>query len=240
MTDRAPNKLTQADYDDFVTSFSNADGYTYEKAGGKLNSGYEVFLPCFINPDHNSRERIYDRVVLLDRAYSTQFRMDGSNVFIVFTDWIYNHRAEFKRLAAPDVTDEEINALVCGLANANAENGRRAFSFATKYCAHVNPNRCPIYDNIVGKVFKGLGESKRIKKINGENPEKTFDYADYIKLYNEFKDTYTTGLTFRQIDKILWWVGKERKEEMDKECYRKLRDRFLTIIPDKKRIAPNK
>ncbi len=251
MTDnRDPNKLTQADYDDFVTSFNEAAGYTYEKMGKECageDKEKEFLLPCFINPNHRDKRAILERIILLDTTYSTNLTMDKGGVFKTFTEFILSHADEFELLEKDKLDENTLVELVHDLTNANVGKGRRAFSFATKYCAHINPNRCPIYDNIVadclGKWYGNKAELKRFAGIETNSVKEKSQiepsYEKYIALYKEFQAQRTVGLNFRQIDKILWWGWKERKEEASNEFYHKLKERIWKVITENKRIAPN-
>lgn len=81
------------------------------------------------------------------------------------------------------------------------------YSFATKFCAHHNPEAFPIYDSYVDKMLREL--RNRDDKIIFRND----DLKDYVKFRNilcGFRKEYgIEDLSFREVDIMLWLGGKE-------------------------------
>lgn len=88
---------------------------------------------------------------------------------------------------------------------------KKYYSFATKFCSWHNPSAYPIYDSY---AVKCLWTYMKEEKAANQKPFKTFSldslwyYEKYVATVTAFRDRYALdSLTFRQIDKFLWFTG---------------------------------
>lgn len=106
------------------------------------------------------------------------------------------------RLAAGD------EALVKEIAE--GENLNRNYSFATKYCAHHQPDAFPIYDRYVDDVlwflhseYPGLMPFRHRKELQE-------DYLTFKRSVAAVRDEFgLDGYSFKDIDRYLWQLGKD-------------------------------
>lgn len=77
------------------------------------------------------------------------------------------------------------------------------YSFATKYCHYHNPENYPIYDNYVAKVLCSFTEDFRVVKEN-----ELREYDRYVGVLKDFKQHYGLDLSFVDLDKYLWRLGR--------------------------------
>ena len=77
------------------------------------------------------------------------------------------------------------------------------YSFATKYCHYHNPENYPIYDSYVSKVLCSFTEEFRIIK-NSE----LRNYEKFIDVLKDFRQYYCLNLSFVDLDKYLWRLGR--------------------------------
>lgn len=88
-------------------------------------------------------------------------------------------------------------------------DGRRNYSFATKYCSHHKPELYPIYDRYVCDVLVELSRrNPGVFHLRGKASLK--DYPTFRQAIDDFKTVY--GLqkyTYKDIDRYLWQLGKD-------------------------------
>lgn len=77
------------------------------------------------------------------------------------------------------------------------------YSFATKYCHYHNPEKYPIYDNYVAKVLCSFPDDFGVIK---ENELRKYD--KFVGVLNDFKQHYGLDLSFIDLDKYLWRLGR--------------------------------
>ena len=61
----------------------------------------------------------------------------------------------------------------------------------------------PIYDNYVGKVLCSFPEDFRVIKEN-----ELREYNKFIGVLNDFKQHYALNLSYVELDKYLWRLGR--------------------------------
>ena len=84
---------------------------------------------------------------------------------------------------------------------------RDFYSFATKFCAHHNPEAFPIYDSYVDQMLREL--RNRDHKLNFNNNDLK-DYAKFRDILCRFRDVYgMPNISFRKLDIMLWLGGKD-------------------------------
>lgn len=87
----------------------------------------------------------------------------------------------------------------------NANDVRKVYYFATKYCSHHNPEDFPVYDSYVKKVFK---------QFRDENPSFNFknddlnNYRKFIEILENFKKEHELEYSFKELDMYLFQLGK--------------------------------
>lgn len=77
------------------------------------------------------------------------------------------------------------------------------YSFATKYCHYHNPESFPIYDNYVAKVLCSFPEDFQVIKEN-----ELREYDKFVGVLKDFKQHYGLNLSFFDLDKYLWRLGR--------------------------------
>ena len=77
------------------------------------------------------------------------------------------------------------------------------YSFATKYCHYHNPENYPIYDNYVAKVLCSFPKDFRVIK-----EKELREYDKFVGVLKDFKQHYGLNLSFVELDKYLWRLGR--------------------------------
>ncbi len=77
-----------------------------------------------------------------------------------------------------------------------------AYSFATKFCSRLSPEKYPIIDSYVATLLNEYIN-------NNETTASRFgDYKTFIKEYDDFINTNSLEFSYKQIDEFLWTYGK--------------------------------
>ena len=198
---------------------SDALNFFYRKR--KMNN-YDVQeeilqMTVKLYPRHDNYAAVDVKVKLLNLFYSTGIKaidkVTKKIMSIKNIDTILNEKKHSKDLV-DKIAELELK-----------EDKRRTnYSFATKYCALHKPDKYPIYDSIVGKVFTKLffeGKlypyvytRKKIKAMNEmtktEFENKLHNYDFFVEVYNHFMRDYgLTTLSYRQVDWYLWGSYKD-------------------------------
>lgn len=143
-------------------------------------------------------EIIFLKVSTLNLYYST-FMLATKQM----ADGIFNLNID-TRLKKGDIS------LVEEIANCTS---RRNYSFATKYCACHQPDKYPIYDDIVGEYLARVISKGNLFGYSGawsmvkEGMKK--NYIHYKEIYDSFIQQYgLTSLSYREVDWYLWTANK--------------------------------
>ncbi len=156
--------------------------------------------PCNYNP-----KDVYAKVSILNTNYSTRVPVDTmvSNITNLATN-----KGLDKLLLEGDLS------IITNIAYATSK--RDNFSFATKYCALLVPDKYPIYDNLVWKFFchlnkLGFFDKATKKKFTNVNKNGSKAYNNYVDIYNEFIDK--SGMrpffqSYRKVDEYIWGAIK--------------------------------
>jgi hypothetical protein len=84
---------------------------------------------------------------------------------------------------------------------------RNCYSFASKYCAHHNPDHYPIYDSYVDKMLSHL---KRADNFATFKKADLREYPLFVAVIEEFQRFYhLRNFSLRELDIFLWLTGKE-------------------------------
>lgn len=93
------------------------------------------------------------------------------------------------------------------------------YSFATKYCSFINPVAFPIYDRYVAAMLRAYNERRHFSDFKEQDLKNYAKFREAVEAFMaEFK---LNELTFREIDKFLWYHGKsialEYKEKITQQ-----------------------
>ena len=164
----------------------------------------ECELERLFNRELNDLNSIHECVKALDSTYST----------FLFRDFetICNFIHENQIVSRAKDGDISVVRLLADRTNTNTTKNR--FVFATKFCSFCNPYVFPIFDSIVPDVLLLINEeiefdnslsAREIERLANE-----FDYEAYISILNRFITHFKLSecISYRDIDKYLWIVGK--------------------------------
>lgn len=163
----------------------------------RLRPGSEAVRAVFKAFPHNKSEaHIRLKAAVLNDVYSTN---------IVDTGHISRHIVGLRidrRLRRHD------HRLVNDIADVPRSGGpRRAYSFASKYCALHEPNGFAIYDSFVDRL---LWEYQRRDKFSEFKRKDLKDYPVFMTILDDFRQHYGLGrFALRKLDKFLWLYGKD-------------------------------
>ncbi len=169
----------------------------------RLLVNYEVqevdCTQCQLEHPANNISDIAAKVSILNAYYSTRVQVDPMVQNILKLS--YNENLENR------IQDGDLSVV-----DAIANTTRKNFSFATKYCALIQPDKYPIYDSLVWKFFtklNGIGffDKTTKKKFAIVNKKGKDAYKYYVEIYNEFIDK--SGLrsffkNYREVDAYIW------------------------------------
>lgn len=152
-----------------------------------------IFSQC---PTNTALEDVLLKVALLDRLYNT-------NVFVVLDMALHirdlNIDASLAK-ASTELVDKIARLSING-------NVRRHYSFATKYCSWHRPADYPIYDNLVEKIL--LLYQEKYKFAEFSKPDLR-EYSKFKEVLNAFRIYFhLESLSFKELDKFLWWTSNE-------------------------------
>ncbi len=147
-------------------------------------------------PSSSKMEDVEKKVKLLNSYYSTRVEVQPMVDNIV-------------RLAKSKDLENRIMEGDLSVIQDIAQTNRINFSFATKYCSLLQPDKFPIYDSYVWKFFYKLKELGFFSDATSKKITKQFrkNYCDYVDIYNEFIDK--SGISsfyrnYREVDAFIW------------------------------------
>lgn len=147
-------------------------------------------------PHNVEMDEVLIKVYSLNDFYST-------NIFSPFP--VAKHIVDLgidQRLSNRDFTLVNDIAVV----KVNGQKTRTFYSFATKYCSHHLPEHYPMYDYYVEKMLKHF---RRVDDFSEFKNAHLKDYPSYCEVLMQFSKFYgLEAFTVKQIDKYLWWAGK--------------------------------
>ena len=163
------------------------------------------------------QEDIIDK---LFRSPSTKTNCDADIVYLKVStlNLYYSTFMQATRQMANGINDIGIDSrLISGdvslVEEIATKTTRRNYSFATKYCACHQPEKFPIYDNLVGSYLAKVAARGNIVGFYGarttlqEKMKK--DYEFYKNLYDAFIQQYDLiKLSYREVDWYLWTANK--------------------------------
>lgn len=150
-------------------------------------------------PLNSNINEVKKKVQVLNSYYSTRVPVDTMATNIV-------------NLSKKRNLDQNLGNGVLSVVHDIAKDNRDYFSFATKYCALLQPTLYPIIDKYVWAFFRklrqlGFFEKATNKKFANVNKYGSNAYSDYVDIYNEFIDK--SGIRFffssyREVDAYIW------------------------------------
>lgn len=147
------------------------------------------------HPLNTFLEDVLIKVVLLNGLYAT-------NVFalVEMADHITGLQIDGDLSAGA-------GSLVDRIANLTIrDKTRRHYSFATKYCSWHRPEAYPIYDSLVEQLLWRYREQSRFADFKRPDLQ---DYTLFRSIIEAFIRNFSLGgLTFKQVDKFLWYTAK--------------------------------
>ena len=179
----------------YIPSVKDAEWFisTWREVGKFSAPVDAMFKICQQYPNNNNLEEVLIKCAVIDNYSST-------NVFDLYK------MAE--HIVGKDI-DEKLKKGDYSLVNdiAKVEIGgkeRNFYSFATKYCHYHMPDRFAIYDSYVAKVLCAFpNEFRKIKEVKLREKYETF-----IDVLNGFKNAFKLNLSFDDLDKYLWRLGR--------------------------------
>ena len=207
MINPANFSITKTDYDLFL---NHRDKALFDYAAQE-----EIIQNYVKNNPHNiSRAVVANKVHLLNSFYSTRVPVEEvvNNILKI------NNLDE--RLKDGDLS--LVQEIVLCLK-------KDYLSFATKFCAMHNPNKFPIFDSFINRIFtylnkngffKGTSASQDMfKNFTQASKSKSSHYKDYVTIYDEFlkkSGMYSFAKNYREVDYVLWGAAILRLRTLDK------------------------
>jgi len=154
-----------------------------------------VRLACETWPGNDDLARVLAKVVLVNRVFSTNlFHIDAMAGHIVSL-------AIDPALARGDVDVVELVARAPDLGRV-----KRAYSFATKYCAAHRPEVYQIYD---ANVEAALWAYQRRSPFGEFERSELWEYPSFIAVVDAFRGFFGLRDSSRvELDRFLWMVGQ--------------------------------
>lgn len=152
-----------------------------------------MFKICQQYPNNNKLEEVLIKCAVIDNFSST-------NVFDLYSmgeHIVGKHVDEKLKKGDYSVVDDIAKVEIGG-------KERNFYSFATKYCHYHNPNRFAIYDSYVAKVLCAFPNDFR--KIREKDLREK--YETFIDVLNGFRKQFNLELSFDDLDKYLWRLGR--------------------------------
>lgn len=195
--------IPKRDFEDFVPSRAESDYYWHLWMTLDRYRNVEDALTRLFKPRPNDKTYLDQQDLLIKCSALNDFY--STNIYSVYR--VVEHYSQFdlaKRMANGDLS------LVEDLRKVKMEGKEKPwnfYSFATKFCAHHNPEAFPIYDSYVDEMLRRL--RNRDKTLQFRNN----DLKDYVKFRDilcDFRKAYgIEELSFREVDIMLWLGGKD-------------------------------
>ena len=197
--------MAEKDFKKFIPSVAEADRYWKEW----LTKDSYVYAEEALARLFGMRDKNYLDASDLMIKCSTLNDFYSTNIYAVYN--VVKHYLEVGdlkgRLAKGDLSLVEDLRKVQVKKKDQSTSEKDFYSFATKFCAHHNPEAYPIYDSYVDRMLREL--RNRDRKIQFRNDELK-DYRKFVNVIRQMQKEYRIEeLSFRQVDIMLWLAGKE-------------------------------
>jgi hypothetical protein len=148
------------------------------------------------HPRNDELEDVLIKVVLLNGLYNT-------NVFAVM-----EMACHIRELRIDDDLAAASTLLVDRIAKLTIRGRtRRHYSFATKYCSWHRPDDYPIYDGLVGRLLLAYSREHHFAEFSRPDLQ---DYSKYKATLAALRLHFDlAALSFKQLDKFLWYTSKD-------------------------------
>lgn len=168
----------------------------------EIKRGEEILDSVFEKLKNGKITETEKAVILLDCIYHTQIK-NVTHFAIVLREHLESEegRKMFSKIADANTPKEKADCVdkIASLVK-KKEGGNYAYSFATKFCNRINPNKYPIFDGYVGWL---------LKYYNHENKENFGKYDSFVEEYKTFKEKFKlTECSYKELDVFLWTYGK--------------------------------
>lgn len=170
----------------------------HESNGGVMMDESLAKLFLHMNDESNLHE-VKIKVAALNKLYSTAIQNINPVAEKIQEQWkensVFNNEQSYV-----DFIDKISNVMY-------GDKPRNNLSFASKYVHFLSKFQTPIYDSYIWIVMIGyLKQSGNVKEYSFIVPN---NYADFYKVFNDFKATYNLQNKKNYgIDKFLWQYGK--------------------------------
>lgn len=152
------------------------------------------------HPSNSKKIDVHAKVSILNSFYSTRVTVD-SMVDNIIKQATYNDLEKNLNSGKPEAVQK--------IAIVGTKDN---FSFATKYCALMQPDKYPIYDSLVWLFLtelknKGFFSKVTMKKFAKVNKNRSRAYQEYVDIYDEFINK--SGIkpfykNYHEVDKFIW------------------------------------
>lgn len=141
-------------------------------------------------------------VLLLDKIYSTQLKAPFTVANLIHEEIKKGLLDAIKYEDDLDKVIDKIARIMKGENSALENYKTYIYSFATKFCSRVCPNKYPVFDGYVAYLLDYyVQESKDTKRFG--------KYSCFVKAYDKLKEKYKLeGFSYKDIDKFMWTYGK--------------------------------
>ena len=171
----------------------------------EIKRGEEILKDIFDKLKENKVEMVETAVFALNSIYGTQI-YNVTHFAIELRRHIKDDckgKTLISRIMEAESADDKA-ACVDEIASLVKREGYNfAYSFATKFCSRLAPEKYPIFDSHVATLLNGYINNNEI------SASRFGEYMTFIKEYDEFiKANSLDGFSYKQIDMFLWTYGK--------------------------------
>lgn len=151
-------------------------------------------------------ERTEEAVLLLDCIYHTQIK-DSLHFAISLREKINDSTSEkslITRIAEAATYKEKAKCVdeIASLVKEENDNKHFAYSFATKFCSRLCPDKYPIFDGYVAWLL-----NKYVPEAKKTSPSRFGSYETFLKTYDKLKKQLG-NVSYKEIDIFMWTYGK--------------------------------
>ena len=102
-------------------------------------------------------------------------------------------------------------------------DGRRNYSFATKYCSHHKPELYPIFDSYVFQVLLAL-KKQYPAKFRFTDKDDLKDYAKFKQAIYDFRNGFgLQAYTYKDVDRYMWLLGKRYFNKYERRAKKEIK-----------------
>lgn len=147
---------------------------------------------------------ILARIVLINVFYSTNLHTSNKGSMPSVMDLAKIIECKY---SDDDIKNkEDIVNVVKTIAEVSGKD--KVYSFASKYCNFIQPEKYPIIDSYTRAVLYYYFKETGVKKYTQEDLK---DYSKYVEAINKFKKVFlgeNCDINYKKLDVFLWLYGK--------------------------------